>query len=565
MKRMLFPFDLQTKCTLITADSFRFLKEDCGIKILGQLSTIRHVIAFCRFQSQAYKDYQDRFASVKSFRQKRSASPDPLGSPTQSKRLKLNAELDVDDKMNVSTALGKTSPTDSSFHMNLDTVLEGPPNPAEDRLRTGILQGQDWETSNLTESLSFLPDQQDGQPTIDKYPPADGISKKPKRIAPTLITSNVDETRDREVPSAADTVLIHDPQNIEPGIVFRTEDGKKRLVPLSMTAGGMDDLVRRHQEQLHISEDLQKGGQKSLQAAKDLLRSIETGKAQDRDLSSGYLGNKKITVDEVFFGPPMAGGAVSGNNTSLDEAGSFDQVTTGGAISTGSRLYVYNRLKHFLNATPETVSRAGKNYSIVRPYPSQLAPEEKTPSLTVFRPGKHGEIIAARESLNKWPEVDPDVPKAKMPLRDADGNIVTFRSTLADQLGGPSSYDTFDFDSLEKYLHMEDDEVLPLYGDSDEDGEYDIDTWKEIEKEHGTLEKTTVTLKRQPIGQESISSAIEEGIALMVIKWNEEKLPKCQLKAWKLWKKCRRHPSLKRGKIREFQGKALYLVDNSQN
>ena len=51
-----------------------------------------------------------------------------------------------------------------------------------------------------------------------------------------------------------------------------------------------------------------------------------------------------------------------------------------------------------------------------------------------------------------------------------------------------SSNDPLDPDLLEKYKYIDGgDEVLPLYGESDEENEYDMETWKEIEQEQGML------------------------------------------------------------------------------
>jgi hypothetical protein len=68
--------------------------------------------------------------------------------------------------------------------------------------------------------------------------------KKRKRIAPTLITSEIDLSRNRDIPTAADDVIHNDPLNIEPGLAFIGEDGRKRLVPVRQLDGQPDEAYR---------------------------------------------------------------------------------------------------------------------------------------------------------------------------------------------------------------------------------------------------------------------------------------------------------------------------------
>jgi len=68
--------------------------------------------------------------------------------------------------------------------------------------------------------------------------------KKRKRIAPTLITSEIDLSRNRDIPTAADDVIHNDPLNVEPGVAFIGEDGRKRLVPIRQLDGQPDEVYR---------------------------------------------------------------------------------------------------------------------------------------------------------------------------------------------------------------------------------------------------------------------------------------------------------------------------------
>ncbi|KAI1500370.1 hypothetical protein F5X99DRAFT_237696 [Biscogniauxia marginata] len=80
------------------------------------------------------------------------------------------------------------------------------------------------------------------------------------------------------------------------------------------------------------------------------------------------------------------------------------------------------------------------------------------------------------------------------------------------------------------------DEVLPLYGDSDE--EYDSETWEEMEAE----EKAKSTSDSRPKGltAEEISAVLDETIERFASDWREYKLPKVARKANRLWNDARR-------------------------
>ncbi|KAI2630567.1 hypothetical protein GGS21DRAFT_524910 [Xylaria nigripes] len=82
------------------------------------------------------------------------------------------------------------------------------------------------------------------------------------------------------------------------------------------------------------------------------------------------------------------------------------------------------------------------------------------------------------------------------------------------------------------------DEVLPLYGESDDDMAYDSDTWREIEAER--LERA----QNQPVVKgltvDEIKSTFERVLAQIASDWKANKLPKCATKANRIWNEARR-------------------------
>lgn len=297
--------------------------------------------------------------------------------------------------------------------------------------------------------------------------PAEINGKKRKRIAPTLISSELDPNRNRDIPTAADNVVRNDPQNIEPGVLFRGDDGRKRLVPIHQPDGESDEpydyqsLLQKHRAP--DAETLDKGNDNALNAAQKILENTKRKKSNlaAESLAVGYLGKKKMVVDDIFFNGIPVGHELSPTE---DPAGFLVRPKT---ISSGRRIYMHRVMKRYLNSERTVLVRDGIFFSAVRPYPSNLTPRYHKPSFTLFYASEDGKIHARREELQSWPEIDPEALPQKTKT-DVDGNFVTFGAS-AGMLDAVGSYDSLDPDLLEKYNHVEGgDEVLPLYGESGE-------------------------------------------------------------------------------------------------
>ncbi|KAI0905039.1 hypothetical protein F4823DRAFT_567141 [Ustulina deusta] len=82
------------------------------------------------------------------------------------------------------------------------------------------------------------------------------------------------------------------------------------------------------------------------------------------------------------------------------------------------------------------------------------------------------------------------------------------------------------------------DMVLPLYGDSDDDMEYDSDTWREIEAER--IENDLKRSLPKGLTIEEITSTIDRVLQEMASEWGRSKLPKYVSKANRIWNDARR-------------------------
>ncbi|KAI0535213.1 hypothetical protein GGR58DRAFT_21039 [Xylaria digitata] len=82
------------------------------------------------------------------------------------------------------------------------------------------------------------------------------------------------------------------------------------------------------------------------------------------------------------------------------------------------------------------------------------------------------------------------------------------------------------------------DKVLPLYGDSDDDMEYDSDTWREIEAERN--EKESELSLPKGLTTEEINSTFNRVLQQLASEWRTTKLPKYESKANRIWNDARR-------------------------
>ncbi|KAI0550222.1 hypothetical protein F4679DRAFT_213176 [Xylaria curta] len=88
----------------------------------------------------------------------------------------------------------------------------------------------------------------------------------------------------------------------------------------------------------------------------------------------------------------------------------------------------------------------------------------------------------------------------------------------------------------------EHDEVQPLYGDSDDDLEYDSETWREIEDEMNQKNKKEKEVKAPPqrLTIDEINSTFDRVLEEIALEWRETKLPKYANKAIRIWNEARR-------------------------
>lgn len=383
----------------------------------------------------------------------------------------------------------------------------------------------------------------------------DKQGKKQKRLAPTLITSIVDHDKDRTISTQADVVILHNPNNMIPGKVYLDERGARRMAPVPAFAVDLEEAARRRN-----NPDLHTGGNDGLEAAKKIIENMNSQNCDTASLSSGYLGKHKVDIDDIFYGKVPVGGTLEDEHDNNEDV--FKNFCCMSSISEGRRLTRHKYVKAYLKSNRQHIARDGKAFAAIVPYKKRLLTRDHEPSFTLI----HNDLSVTRELISAWPELDPESVSQQTcghkDFNDERRMDIEMRDDI--QLGGPESYTNWDESMLEKYKYLQGgDEVLPLYGESGSENEFDLETWDEIMDEHeGKVVVSQKESKGRGLTDDEINTAIDEGIAQIVIKWHTQKLPKRQASAWKMWHRAHKLNN-QRAQIKEAQ-KQLERLNNDR-
>lgn len=249
-----------------------------------------------------------------------------------------------------------------------------------------------------------------------------------------------------------------------------------------------------------------------------------------------YLGAGSLSVDRIFYGDSLIGQEIHNGLT----YGDFWQL--GGRakeseffiffenpFGSGQRRYVGGRIKHYLSSSESRIFHH-KGRGTILPYQSSLARKNYPVSATVFCKSSGGPI-ATRMNRSKWLGDDFDA------FGGQPSNVNPF--SVSNEASTEAGEVDTNWDYLEKWNHREGrDEILPIYGDSDSEGQYDSDTWREIIKEQGRSERperSSGRVKRMKLSNEQVDEAIAIAMNQTIEHWKRVNEPKLRPKAWKIW------------------------------
>lgn len=518
------------------------------------------------------------------------------GSPQPDRQIPLRAntaeEHDVSDSANISGDMSEPSKAEKNFEAigfdaKEETILEDsiytyPPNTPGPDYRPGEIFVVDEsgrkrrrlvlapaETVKTPESASrtlehtTAPSLGDGSMDTGTGAAADACHNEEVLMGQDLgepQIANVQEVPDNQddeelhvaLQAARDSSTI--PEAIhEPGALVIDKQGRKRMRPISVSQIEPEHETEPQLEPIagpinQLSHDVSDNSKAQMSPSSDFVNGKfphQNRKPSVRKPADVYLGLESFSVDKVFYGNTAFGKELE-NDSCFSEALPSDTMNESDTFtfhtkyqkSDGRRRYVSARIKHFLlPGRIEVLGRNGENSIGIVPYPSKIAKMHQPLSMTLFRMSR-GKTTASRVDRSKWLEDDLKHP-INPPSSDADPTSNAFATP---QLPLEHNKETDkDWDYLEKWKFAEGDMVLPAYGDSGSDGEYDLETWLEMEQEKGKIERPMGNRRRPRLSDEMVKDTIDEVLKQIVGAWHLNEEPKLQSRAWRLWTKSRRY------------------------
>ena len=310
-----------------------------------------------------------------------------------------------------------------------------------------------------------------------------------------------------------------------PGTIRTDEQGRKRMKPISLSHPHLN---------IGTPSSLDPG-------SGDSPGQRAYGRRMKRTPDQLYLGVDSLSVDKVFYGEV-------GFEKEIEHSWAFDRtiqqdpesdiknfkILGQDTCSNGQRLYVNNRMKHFLLSPRLILERDGIEHVGIITYPERLGKKHYPLSITIFSRSYNG-IIASRSNRSKW------IKDHKAPT-PTDLNTESFN--VADPVLAQDENKDSEWAALEKWKYLDgQDEVLPLYGDSGSEGEYELDTWREIEQERGAMTRPLRQSNHQQLTIEEVNETINHAMEQLMQDWSLKRLPKLKEKAWRFWAKSRRDKS----------------------
>ncbi|KAL8805496.1 MAG: hypothetical protein Q9182_001951 [Xanthomendoza sp. 2 TL-2023] len=528
---------------LLTILDWPTLKGELGITTLGHLGNMDREIMRLRRGSPKYLDYirQKHLDSIMlqdpdSIKQQRDRSPDPLlrfTSTLDQSRYPTPSQHTPSSPPAARQTLLPDTPA-QSMHITTEIHLSTPhitPKTLEEenrsRLETSIRHSQEW--------LDQLPD--DPGSVIDDV----GAPKPPEH----QILSRQDETYiiDESGRKRRKLVLVGLPQptlkdSISPPTA-NPEIAVQRQETLPASVSPQTSLFTVNDQGCkRITPTLVSQPHDIVGSAKKIL-----GPGLSREHGNAYLGPKAFPMDDIFYNLDFS---------DYEEWGGGDFAFLNPPLSIGQRRFVSSRLQYFLRQKAGIFQRGNKKRVGICPYPSSFGRKHQNLSITIFEATPDG-VLATRRNRSQWLSSDAFKSDHLLDSRGLDIDDNDIQVPLPINNGS-------DWDYLKKWDHtLEPSTILPIFGESGSEGEYDSDTWREMEKENGRLSKPLGRSKKlKNMSDRESTDIIDRAIKQMIDEWNEKRLPKLARTVWTLWMRSRRDQTMQT-KINTLEHEIIHL------
>lgn len=351
------------------------------------------------------------------------------------------------------------------------------------------------------------------------------ISEPSQAKAQSLDPVNLDMQSDNHVESPSKTAL---PNIANVGGAVGKE--RKRIQPTLLDQYG-DSVI----EEVSTSGNARQleGPTTGRQENTVLLDRSSLGKRAQRASGQIYYGPSAFRIDDVFYP-----GTALGDVLQAEEDGSTREqqelcFNSLGQKSDAQRSWVNSKMKFFYRSTTSDLEvLEGEREIAIIPYSSRFGRKNRHLSMTLFSKRADG-IVVQRVDRSIWASTT------------ASRRNATTRNS-SDLFNARDSFMTVDqsgsnWDNLLKWNNLGDDEVLPVYGNSGSEGEYDLDTWREMEAESGKISRQEGRPKKQRMGLDEVEKEIDIAIKDLRNEWHVKILPRMRYKARRYWTKARRY------------------------
>ncbi|KAL9595775.1 MAG: hypothetical protein Q9219_006229 [cf. Caloplaca sp. 3 TL-2023] len=569
-------------CTLLTDIDHRILKEELGILPLGQRGHILREIREFRRKSPRYSEYIHN------------TLPEPPTGYWTANRYPSNPS----GPHSAVTATPAPQPATPVSYDAGQPHLEQPSTSQQsqqwlDQLPDQLEPPVAGETSETVIPLSEPPKQPTGSQTVlvpeglqaetsvandssDPTPPAtqsELSSEKPEPLPPqeTYIVDKNGRKRRRLVLTAPASTDARDQQGEAAFSKTDHDEDHDQSRPFLDESSVPDSAASIHEPgtaELESTYGLNEAWHSSGAAA---LISYDGSNALDANtrpehshhkaIGEGYLGTRASCVDDIFYENAQI---TSKTQRSLPlprmidnfSDGSDTFVYIGASAGNGKRRYIKSRLQYYLQQKVEPVQRGSRSCLGLRPYPDRLGPKSQPLSISIFK-STPGGIIATRENRAEWSQEDPSSLTVQV-QRSTSHDVNVFNVPLSfNETNGE------DWDYLEKWNYTtQGSTVLPLFGESGSEGEYDSATRLEIEREIAGKHKKPLIRRKQKreLSKEQVLHAIKDAVQSMIEDWKQKRLPQLLWTAWGLWTKSRRKKT-KHAQILHLSSNMQHLND----
>ena len=449
---------------------------------------------------------------------------------------------------NLVSRRGETSVTDNTGRKRRKLVLQ--PTGASLVNRHSSI---DSEESVNTQSQTSLGNDIHGEHHLDSRTPND-LGSSARWSDHTLLAATSPHLKTKEYAKAASMEGFDQAEAVKS---YFDDQGRRKMEPplISQSAHGYYDPANKD---VWSSQNLIDSSRSPLRSPLNVEGNSDSKARNKRDLrvirdpTQAYLGLKSLPVDEIFYGDIAFGQKLQSkvqcevpqSSDGQDRSDTF-MFSSGGMYGNGQRIYVNAQIKFFLQSSENRVFRhKGRRFATVIPYRSRIVKNNQPLSLTLFANVSTG-IVATKENRLKWIGLADDLHFTSGEQEDQESTTDHLDLT-------PSLGDTLadDWDFLEKWKYkVGGNDLLPVYGESGSEGEYDLATWQEMEEDEGKLERTGEQAKSSKLSDPQVLEAMEHATCQMVEEWSLKKLPGLKFKAWRIWTKSRRERN-KRVQIR---------------